>query len=48
MKCSKCSGTMAYEKFYSREYNFFGWRCIPCGEIMDRDLRKSAPAKTLA
>lgn len=36
MKCSKCGGMMVYEKFQSKEDNFFGWRCIFCGEIVDR------------
>jgi hypothetical protein len=27
---------MAFEKFYSREDDFFGWRCISCGEIIDQ------------
>ncbi len=36
MKCIKCGGKMFYEKFYSQEDTFFGWRCISCGEIIDR------------
>jgi len=36
MKCVKCGGVMAFEKFYSREDDFFGWRCISCGEIIDQ------------
>lgn len=35
MKCSKCGGMMVFEKFYSQEDRFFGWRCISCGEIID-------------
>jgi hypothetical protein len=27
---------MAYEKFWDQTEDFFGWRCIACGEIVDR------------
>jgi hypothetical protein len=27
---------MVYEKFYSPIEDFFGWRCISCGEIVDQ------------
>ena len=36
MKWGKCGGLMAYEKFYSEIEDFFGWRCITCGEIIDQ------------
>ncbi len=36
MKCDRCGGSMAYEKFYGQAEDFFGWRCILCGEIIDR------------
>ena len=36
MNCNRCGGLMAYEKFYSRVEDFFGWRCISCGEIVDQ------------
>jgi hypothetical protein len=26
---------MVYEKFYGTQEQFFGWRCIQCGEIVD-------------
>ncbi len=35
MKCQKCGGVMNYEKFYGSSEEFFGWRCILCGEIVD-------------
>ena len=35
MKCHKCGGVMTYEKFYGNAEDFFGWRCIICGEIVD-------------
>jgi hypothetical protein len=27
---------MAYEKFFGQTDDFFGWRCISCGEIVDQ------------
>jgi hypothetical protein len=36
MKCSRCGGSMVYEKFYGVSEEFFGWRCIFCGEIVDQ------------
>ncbi len=36
MKCYRCGGVMVYEKFYGIAEEFFGWRCIFCGEIVDQ------------
>jgi hypothetical protein len=36
MKCHRCGGVMIYEKFYGLSEEFFGWRCIFCGEIVDQ------------
>ncbi|MBP1698768.1 MAG: hypothetical protein H6Q41_3956 [Deltaproteobacteria bacterium] len=36
MNCPRCQGVMAFEKFYGPHENFFGWRCIYCGEIVDQ------------
>jgi hypothetical protein len=35
MRCHRCGGVMVYEKFYGPHEQFFGWRCIFCGEIVD-------------
>ncbi len=35
MNCNRCSGVMTYEKFYGPHEQFFGWRCVYCGEIVD-------------
>ena len=35
MKCYRCSGPMVYQKFYGPQEDFWGWRCIFCGEIID-------------
>jgi hypothetical protein len=36
MKCNRCGGLMAYERFWGLVEDFFGWRCIYCGEIVDQ------------
>lgn len=36
MKCHRCNSFMVYEKFYGEDGDFFGWRCIVCGEIIDQ------------
>ncbi len=36
MKCKRCGGVMVFEKFYGICEEFFGWRCIFCGEIIDQ------------
>jgi len=41
MKCGKCGGMMAYEKFYDQFEDFFGWRCISCGEIVDQVIAQN-------
>lgn len=36
MECPKCKGLMSYEEFSDLSSNKFrGWRCIPCGTIID-------------
>jgi uncharacterized C2H2 Zn-finger protein len=35
MKCPRCGSVMVYEIFYGPNGNFWGWRCIFCGEILD-------------
>ena len=36
VKCGRCGGLMVYEKFYGQAEDYFGWRCIACGEIVDQ------------
>lgn len=41
-KCPKCGGLMAYEQFSdSSGEKFYGWRCIPCGVILDALILKN-------
>jgi hypothetical protein len=35
MKCDRCGGMMVYEKFYHGTEQFWGWRCVYCGEYID-------------
>ncbi len=36
---------MVYEKFWDHADDFFGWRCISCGDIVDStDYEKSDKA----
>ncbi len=44
MRCHRCGGMMIHQKFYGNCEHFFGWKCISCGEIVDRvilDNRRS-------
>ena len=36
MRCDRCGGLMSYETFYGQAEDDFGWRCIACGEIVDK------------
>ena len=35
MKCHRCRGVMVYDKFYGSQEQFWGWKCLICGEIVD-------------
>jgi hypothetical protein len=35
MRCHRCHGPMVHQKFYGAEVSYWGWRCLPCGEIVD-------------
>ncbi len=41
MRCHRCGGKMVYEKFYAEEGQFYGWRCIFCGEIVDQVISEN-------
>lgn len=34
-KCRRCGGALIYDKFYGTCEQFWGWRCLICGEIVD-------------
>jgi hypothetical protein len=34
-KCLRCRGAMVYDKFYGSYDEFWGWRCVICGEVID-------------
>jgi hypothetical protein len=46
MRCGRCNGIMVFEKFYSQEYSFFGWRCLYCGEIIDKVILENRLAQS--
>jgi len=35
LRCHRCGSNMVYEKYYGFEEQFWGWRCIGCGDIVD-------------
>lgn len=41
MKCSRCSGLMAYEKFYRSVESFFWMEMHFCGEIIDEVILRN-------
>ncbi len=41
MKCERCGGVMFYEKFHTADEEFFGWRCLCCGEIVDQIILRN-------
>lgn len=46
-KCLRCNGAMIHDKFYCSHGQFWGWRCVICGEIVDPvilDNRQSSRA----
>jgi len=52
-KCPCCGGALTYEKFYGHDEQFWGWKCLFCGEILDpvilanRQLMKTGHETTL-
>ena len=35
IRCQRCNGPMAFEKFFGPNDSFFGWHCLMCGDILD-------------
>jgi hypothetical protein len=35
VRCLRCHGPMASEKFFDNSRSFYGWHCVLCGEILD-------------
>jgi hypothetical protein len=40
-KCLRCNGAVIYDKFYDRHEQFWGWRCLICGDIVDPIILKN-------
>jgi hypothetical protein len=34
-KCLRCNGAVIYDKFYGPSEQYWGWKCLICGEIVD-------------
>jgi len=34
-KCLRCGGTMYYDKFYCLNEQFWGLKCLICGDVID-------------
>ncbi len=53
-KCLRCRGALIYDKFYGHHEQFWGWKCLICGEIVDpvilenRQLMRARPAVSLS
>jgi hypothetical protein len=45
MKCRRCSSVMVYQRFYTVDENFPGWRCVLCGEIIDQVILENRRSK---
>jgi len=40
-KCLRCRGAIVYDKFYGQCEQFWGWKCLICGEIVDPVILKN-------
>jgi DNA-directed RNA polymerase subunit M/transcription elongation factor TFIIS len=46
-KCNRCSGMMIYEKIYSGTEHFWVWKCLYCGEYIDRVILENRQIQKL-
>jgi ssDNA-binding Zn-finger/Zn-ribbon topoisomerase 1 len=52
-KCNRCGGMMVYEKIYYGTEHFWVWKCVYCGDYIDRvilenrQIQKSSREKCL-
>ena len=47
LKCHRCGSIMAYEKYYGLEGEFWGLRCICCGDIIDQIILENRSSLAL-
>jgi hypothetical protein len=47
LRCHRCESIMAYEKYYSLEGEFWGLRCICCGDIIDQTILENRSSMAL-
>lgn len=36
MKCPKCTGMMVMQSFFNQSVNFEGWKCLNCGNVIEK------------
>lgn len=41
MRCSKCGGLMVSERFSDFFLNFYAWKCLNCGAVMDKTIMEN-------
>ena len=41
MKCFRCGNAMNRKRFFDQKGNFWGWKCLCCGEIVDEVVLKN-------
>ena len=47
MRCRRCGSIMAYEKYCGLEGQFWGSRCICCGDIVDQVILENRSSMAL-
>jgi len=45
MRCDRCDSIMVYEQYYGAYDRYSGWRCICCGDIIDRVILENRGAR---
>ncbi len=48
MKCDRCGSIMVKEKYFGLEEQFWGWRCVCCGDIVDQLILENRGAMAAA
>ncbi len=44
IKCDRCGSIMVKEKYFGFEEQFWGWRCICCGDVVDQIILENREA----
>jgi hypothetical protein len=46
-KCNRCGGMMIYQKIYYETEHTWMWRCVYCGEYIDRVILENRQIQKL-